>query len=94
MLYKSEKYNYQKKSIQYNFAIYNKKNLINPPIYKESQILRHRDLVVDDRCYNIMLKKELKLKTGKEYSIAVWSSSGFHCHYYSLVAPPNHFIKF
>lgn len=31
---------------------------------------------------------------GKEYSLVIWSNSGFYSHYYSLPAPSNDFIEF
>lgn len=45
-------------------------------------------------CYYVELKKPVRLEENQEYSIALWTSSVMHTHYYSQQADPNPYIEF
>ncbi|CAD8187584.1 unnamed protein product [Paramecium octaurelia] len=94
ILFCSNVHNHQKKPINFNFALYHKKNLLKKAIYMESRTLKHYNEKVIDRCYDIVFKIPQRIQAGKEYSLVIWSSSGFYSHYYSLPASPNDFIEF
>ncbi|CAD8187405.1 unnamed protein product [Paramecium pentaurelia] len=94
ILFCSSELNHQKKPINYNFALYHKKNLLKKAIYMESKTIKHNSEKIIDRCYDIIFKIPQKIQVGKEYSLVIWSNSGFYSHYYSLPASTNDFIEF
>ncbi|CAK93918.1 unnamed protein product (macronuclear) [Paramecium tetraurelia] len=94
MLFCSQVLNHQRKPVNFNVGLYHKKNLQKKPIYTESRTIKHKHEKVIDRCYDIVFKTPQKIQMGKEYSLVIWSNSGFYSHYYSLPAPANDFMEF
>ncbi|CAD8195266.1 unnamed protein product [Paramecium pentaurelia] len=94
ILFCSNVINHQRKPVNFNVGLYHKKNLQKKAIYIESRTIKHNHEKVIDRCYDIVFKIPQKIQMGKEYSLVIWSNSGFYSHYYSLPAPSNDFIEF